>query len=143
MPSASTVRRSNGYGARACVPSSRAPNLLYGEWLRRQRRRLDAREQLRTAHELLLEMGIEAFAERAARELRATGATARKRRVEAGGDLTPQEAQIARLAREGLTNPEIAGRLFLSSRTVEYHLRKVFTKLRIRSRQELAIALAL
>jgi DNA-binding NarL/FixJ family response regulator len=118
-------------------------HLLYGEWLRRQRRRLDAREQLRTAHGLLLEMGIEAFAERAARELRATGATARKRRVETSGDLTPQEAQIARLAREGLSNPEIAGRLFLSSRTVEYHLRKVFTKLRIRSRQELAIVLAL
>jgi DNA-binding CsgD family transcriptional regulator len=118
-------------------------HLLYGEWLRRQRRRLDAREQLRTAHGLLLEMGIEAFAERAARELRATGATARKRRVETSGDLTPQEAQIARLAREGLSNPEIAGRLFLSSRTVEYHLRKVFTKLRIRSRQELAIVLTL
>ena len=116
-------------------------HLLYGEWLRRERRRLDAREQLRTAHELLVEMGIEAFAERAARELRATGATARKRRVEAGGNLTPQEAQVAHLAREGLTNREIAGRLFLSPRTVEYHLRKVFTKLQIKSRQELALAL--
>ena len=115
-------------------------HLLYGEWLRRERRRLDAREQLRTAHELLVEMGIEAFAERAARELRATGATARKRRVEASGDLTPQEAQVAHLAREGLSNREIASRLFLSPRTVEYHLRKVFTKLQIRSRHELAVA---
>jgi DNA-binding CsgD family transcriptional regulator len=115
-------------------------HLLYGEWLRRERRRLDARDQLRTAHELLVEMGIEAFAERAARELRATGATARKRRVEASGNLTPQEAQVAHLAREGLSNREIASRLFLSPRTVEYHLRKVFTKLQIKSRQELAIA---
>jgi DNA-binding CsgD family transcriptional regulator len=115
-------------------------HLLYGEWLRRERRRFDAREQLRTAHELLVEMGIEAFAERAARELRATGATARKRRVAASGDLTPQEAQVAHLAREGLSNREIASRLFLSPRTVEYHLRKVFTKLQIRSRQELALA---
>jgi len=116
-------------------------HLLYGEWLRRERRRLDAREQLRTAHDLLVEMGIEAFAERAARELRATGATARKRRrVEASGDLTPQEAQVAHLAREGLSNREIASRLFLSPRTVEYHLRKVFTKLQIKSRQELALA---
>ena len=115
-------------------------HLLYGEWLRRERRRLDAREQLRTAHELLVEMGIEAFAERAARELRATGGTARKRRVEASGNLTPQEAQVAHLAREGLSNREIASRLFLSPRTVEYHLRKVFTKLQIKSRQELAIA---
>jgi DNA-binding CsgD family transcriptional regulator len=116
-------------------------HLVYGEWLRRERRRLDAREQLRTAHELLVEMNIEAFAERAARELRATGATARKRRVEAGGNLTPQEAQVAHLAREGLTNREIAGRLFLSPRTAEYHLRKVFTKLQIKSRSELAVAL--
>ena len=117
-------------------------HLLFGEWLRRERRRLDAREQLRTAHELFLEMGIEAFAERAARELRATGATARKRTVDTSGDLTPQEAQIAKLASEGLSNPEIGGRLFLSPRTVEYHLGKVFTKLHIRSRTELAAALS-
>jgi DNA-binding CsgD family transcriptional regulator len=115
-------------------------HLVYGEWLRRERRRLDAREQLRIANELFGEMGIEAFAERAARELRATGATARKRRVEASGDLTPQEAQVAHLAREGLSNREIASRLFLSPRTVEYHLRKVFTKLQIKSRHELAQA---
>jgi DNA-binding CsgD family transcriptional regulator len=117
-------------------------HLLYGEWLRRERRRLDAREQLRTAHGLLSTMGIDAFADRAERELRATGATARRRRVETSGDLTPQEAQIARLAAEGLSNPEIAARLFLSPRTVEYHLRKVFTKLRISSRRELGVVLA-
>jgi DNA-binding CsgD family transcriptional regulator len=117
-------------------------HLLYGEWLRRERRRLDAREQLRAAHEMLLAMGIDGFAERAAREVRATGATARKRRVELSGNLTPQEAQIARLAGEGLSNPEIAGRLFLSPRTVEYHLHKVFTKLQISSRKQLAAVLA-
>jgi DNA-binding CsgD family transcriptional regulator len=116
--------------------------LLYGEWLRRERRRVDAREQLRTAHEMLLEMGIDGFAERAARELRATGGTARKRRVELSGDLTPQETQIARMASEGLSNPDIASRLFLSQRTIEYHLHKVFTKLDIRSRRELAVVLA-
>jgi DNA-binding NarL/FixJ family response regulator len=87
-------------------------------------------------------MGIEAFAERAARELRATGATARKRSFETRGDLTPQEAQIARLGSEGLSNPEIASRLFLSARTVEYHLSKVFTKLGITSRDRLSHALA-
>jgi DNA-binding CsgD family transcriptional regulator len=117
-------------------------HLLFGEWLRRERRRLDAREQLRTAHELFLEMGAEAFAERAARELRATGATARKRSVDTSGDLTPQEAQIAQFAREGLSNAEIGSRLFLSPRTVEYHLGKVFTKLHIRSRTQLAMALS-
>ena len=115
--------------------------LVYGEWLRRERRRLDAREQLHAAHESFLDMGTDAFADRAARELRATGATARRRSVETAGDLTAQETQIARLAREGLSNPEIAGRLFLSPRTVEYHLRKVFAKLQIKSRTELDAAL--
>jgi DNA-binding CsgD family transcriptional regulator len=112
-------------------------HLLYGEWLRRQRRRVDAREQLRTAHDMLATMGIEAFAERARRELLATGETARKRTAETRGELTAQEAQIARLARDGLSNPEIGIRLFISPRTVQYHLRKIFTKLEISSRLEL------
>jgi DNA-binding CsgD family transcriptional regulator len=112
-------------------------HLLYGEWLRRERRRLDARAQLRTAHDMLATMGVEAFAERAARELLATGETARKRTVETSVELTAQEAQIARLARDGLSNPEIGARLFISPRTVKYHLRKVFTKLDISSRNEL------
>jgi DNA-binding CsgD family transcriptional regulator len=112
-------------------------HLLYGEWLRGERRRLDAREQLRTAHEMFMSMGAEAFASRAARELIATGERAPKPRVETGSRLTAQEAQIARLAHEGLSNPEIGARLFLSPRTVEYHLGKVFTKLGIGSRTEL------
>jgi ATP/maltotriose-dependent transcriptional regulator MalT len=112
-------------------------HLLYGEWLRRERRRIDAREELRTAHEMLMAMGVEAFAERARRELLATGATARKRSVETRDELTAQETQIARLARDGLSNPEIATRLFISPRTVKYHLRKVFIKLDISSRTEL------
>jgi DNA-binding CsgD family transcriptional regulator len=118
-------------------------HLLYGEWLRRQGRRLDAREQLRTAHRMLDEMGMEAFAERAVRELAATGETARKRTTPAARTagasqaLTTQEAQVARLARDGLTNPEIGARLFISPRTVAYHLRKVFTKLGIDSRGQL------
>jgi DNA-binding CsgD family transcriptional regulator len=112
--------------------------LLYGEWLRRQRRRSDAREQLRTAHGMLEAMGLEAFAERARRELQATGEIARKRTViTRDEELTAQEAQIARLAREGLSNPEIGARLFLSPRTVQYHLSKVFTKLGISSRGQL------
>jgi DNA-binding CsgD family transcriptional regulator len=116
-------------------------HLLYGEWLRRERRRIDAREQLRTAYEMLAEIGMEAFAERAARELRATGETARKRTVETSSHLTTQEAQIARLARDGLSNPEIGVRLFISPRTVQYHLHKVFTKLDISSRSQLNRAL--
>jgi ATP/maltotriose-dependent transcriptional regulator MalT len=116
--------------------------LLYGEWLRRERRRVDAREQLRTAHEMLTTMGIDAFAERARRELLATGETVRKRTVETRDELTAQESQIARLARDGLSNPEIGSRLFISPRTVKYHLRKVFIKLDIRSRNELERALS-
>ena len=118
-------------------------HLLYGEWLRRQRRRTDAREQLRTARGMLEAMGMEAFAERARRELQATGETARKRTAATGRDeeLTAQEAQIARLARDGLSNPEIGARLFLSPRTVQHHLGSVFTKLGITSRSHLSHAL--
>jgi ATP/maltotriose-dependent transcriptional regulator MalT len=112
-------------------------HLLYGEWLRRERRRMDAREQLRTAHDKLAAMGVEAFAERARRELLATGETARKRTDETTAELTAQEAQVARLARDGLSNPEIGARLFISPRTVQYHLSKVFTKLAISSRGQL------
>jgi DNA-binding CsgD family transcriptional regulator len=117
-------------------------HLLYGEWLRRERRRLDARAQLRTAYAMLGAMGIEAFAERARRELQATGATARKRTVETREELTAQEAVIARLAREGLSNPEIGSRLFISARTVQSHLGKVFAKLAISSRGQLHQVLA-
>ncbi len=116
--------------------------LLYGEWLRRESRRLDAREQLAAAHELLDGFGTAAFAERARRELLATGETARRRTADALRLLTPQEAQIARLAGNGMTNPEIGAELFISPRTVEYHLRKVFPKLDISSRKELRQALA-
>jgi ATP/maltotriose-dependent transcriptional regulator MalT len=117
-------------------------HLVYGEWLRRQGRRIDAREQLRTAHEMLDAIGMEAFAERARRELLATGQKARKRSVETRDQLTPQEEQVARLARDGLSNPEIGEHLFLSARTVEWHLRKVYTKLDIGSRHELKAALS-
>jgi len=112
-------------------------HLLYGEWLRRDRRRMDAREQLRRAYDMLSDMGAEAFAERAARELLATGETARKRTDDTRDQLTAQEMQIARLARGGWSNPEIGAQLFISPRTVEYHLHKVFTKLEISSRSEL------
>ena len=116
-------------------------HLLYGEWLRRMNRRADARDQLRTAYDNFTSIGTEAFAERARRELVATGATVRKRTVETRDDLTPQERQIAELARDGLSNPEIGARLFLSRRTVEWHLRHVFVKLGIQSRRELSSAL--
>jgi DNA-binding CsgD family transcriptional regulator len=116
--------------------------LVYGEWLRREGRRVDSREQLRTAHAMFADMGMEAFAERARRELRATGETVRRRSLAARDDLTPQEEQIARLARDGLSNSEIAARLFLSPRTIEWHLRKVFGKLGITSRVALREALS-
>jgi len=112
-------------------------HLLYGEWLRRENRRIDAREQLRTAHQMLSAMGAGGFAERAARELRATGERVRKRATEASAQLTARETQISRLAGDGLSNPEIAAQLFMSPRTVEYHLHKVFTKLDISSRNQL------
>jgi len=116
-------------------------HLLYGEWLRRQQRRTDARHQLRIAHQTFVTMGAEGFAERARRELLATGETARKRSVETASGLTPQETQVAELAREALSNAEIGARLFISPRTVEYHLGKVFTKLGINSRIQLQQAL--
>ncbi|MEV0797460.1 AAA family ATPase [Kribbella sp. NPDC050281] len=117
-------------------------HLLYGEWLRREGRRMDARDHLRTAHDQLTAMGVEAFAERARHELLATGETVRKRSPETLNDLTAQEAQIAGLARDGMTNPEIAAQLFISPRTVEWHLRKTFSKLGITSRRQLRTALA-
>ena len=119
-------------------PELARTHLLYGEWLRRENRRVDAREQLRIAHQQLMGLGMEAFAERARGELVATGERVRKRTVDTRDELTAQEQQIARLARDGMSNPEIGARLFLSPRTVEWHLRKVFTKLSIRSRRELA-----
>jgi DNA-binding CsgD family transcriptional regulator len=126
--------------SRVVVLHARA-QLNYGEWLRRERRRVDARAQLKAAYDAFESIGADGFAERARRELLATGENVRKRAIETRDELTPQEAQIARLAAERMTNPEIGAQLYLSHRTVEYHLRKVFTKLGISSRKELAHAL--
>ena len=126
--------------SRVVIHHARA-QLVYGEWLRRQGRRVDAREQLGAAHRAFDAMGAAASAEGARRELLATGEHVRKRTDDTRDDLTPQEAQIARLAVDGLTNPAIGAQLFLSPRTVEWHLRKVFGKLGINSRKELAKAL--
>ena len=123
-------------------PELARSHLLYGEWLRRENRRVDARAQLRAAHDQFTSIGMEAFAERARKELIATGEVVRARSVETRDDLTAQERQIAELARDGLSNPEIGARLFLSPRTVEWHLRHVFSKLGIHSRRELANVLA-
>ena len=123
--------------SRITVHVARA-HLVYGEWLRRENRRIAAREHLRAAHEMFSTMGAEAFAERARRELLATGETARKRTDETQDALTPQEAQIALLARDGLSNPEIGAQLFLSPRTVQYHLHKVFQKVGLTSRNQLS-----
>ena len=122
-------------------PDLARAHLLYGEWLRGENRRVDARDQLRTAHDQFTSIGMEAFAERARGELVASGEKVRKQSVESSDELTAQERQIAHLARDGLSNPEIGARLFLSPRTVEWHLRKVFGKLGIRSRRELSKAL--
>ena len=122
---------------RVAVDLARA-HLLYGEWLRRQRRRTDARRELRVAHDMFSGFGAEAFAERARVELEATGEQARKRTVDTIDQLTPQESQVARLATQGNTNREIAAQLFISPSTVEYHLRKAFRKLGVKSRIQLA-----
>jgi ATP/maltotriose-dependent transcriptional regulator MalT len=126
--------------SRVIVHHARA-QLVYGEWLRREHRRVDARVQLKAAHAAFDAMGASAFAERAQRELLATGETVRKRNVDSTESLTPQEAQIGHLTDAGFTNPEIGHQLFLSHRTVEWHLRKVFGKLGISSRRELSNAL--
>jgi DNA-binding CsgD family transcriptional regulator len=122
-------------------PDLARAHLLYGEWLRRAGRRVDARAQLRAAHDQFAAIGMEAFAERARRELLATGETVRRRTVATRDELTPQERQIAHLARDGLSNPEIGAQLYLSPRTIEWHLRKVFAKLEIKSRRQLRSAL--
>jgi DNA-binding CsgD family transcriptional regulator len=128
-------------GSTPLRPDLARAHLLYGEWLRRENRRIDARQQLRAAYGMFAAMGADAFAERARRELLATGEKVRKREIDTNSELTPQEEHIARLARDGRTNPEIAAELFITARTVEWHLRKVFTKLGITSRKGLHDAL--
>jgi ATP/maltotriose-dependent transcriptional regulator MalT len=130
------------FGRTGLRPELARAHLLYGEWMRREGRRSAAREQLRTAHNMFAAIGMEAFAQRTRRELIATGETVRKCSAETRDELTPQEEQIVRLVRDGLSNPEIGARLFLSSRTVEWHLRKVYMKLGISSRRELWTASA-
>jgi DNA-binding CsgD family transcriptional regulator len=125
------------FGRTPLRPELARAHLLYGEWLRREHRRLDARRQLRAAYHLFAAIGADAFAERARSELLATGEKVRKREVDTHNQLTPQEEHIVRLARDGRTNPEIGAELFISARTVEWHLRKVFTKLGITSRRDL------
>ena len=124
------------------APQLGRTHLVHGEWLRRQRRRRDARGQLRTAHEMFTAMGAGAFAERARIELLATGERARQRTAQTETELTPQEAQIARLVSEGESNRDIAAQLFLSPSTVDYHLRKVFRKTGVTSRTQLARTMA-
>jgi DNA-binding CsgD family transcriptional regulator len=123
-------------------PEIARAHLLFGEWLRREGRRVDSRRQLRMAYDMFTVMGMEAFAERARRELIATGEKVRRRSPETRDQLTPQEEQIARLARDGLSNPEIGAQLFISPRTVEWHLRNVFAKLGVSSRKRLRVALS-
>ena len=136
-------REAVGHLSRARVHGELArAHLLYGEWLRQDRRRVDARRELTRAHEMFTAMGMEGFAKRTRRELLAAGAAVRQRTADAAEQLTEQEALIARLARDGLSNPEIGAQLFISARTVEWHLRKVFTKLGVSSRRQLRLAMA-